>query len=66
MNRDIGKEIVESLEEFSDKLKRNEPIDMTRMERCPRCKGNGRIEMLEHCPRCDGAGYLRTKFKDAP
>ena len=24
--------------------------------KCPRCKGNGRIEMLEHCPVCKGSG----------
>lgn len=61
MKSDTEKRVVASLEEFADKLERGEPIDVTRMRRCPRCNGNGRIEMLEHCPRCGGAGYLRTK-----
>ena len=25
-------------------------------QKCARCKGNGRVEMLEHCPGCFGTG----------
>lgn len=30
----------------------------TRNVTCPRCKGNGRIDMLEHCPACKGSGRV--------
>lgn len=28
--------------------------------KCPRCKGNGRIEMLEHCQMCKGKGTIEV------
>jgi hypothetical protein len=27
-------------------------------QKCPTCKGNGRVELLEHCPDCDGSGMV--------
>lgn len=30
----------------------------TLTEKCPCCKGNGRVEMLDHCPCCSGSGYV--------
>ena len=35
------------------------PCDLFVDPKCPRCKGNGRIEMLEHCPECKGSGELK-------
>jgi hypothetical protein len=33
---------------------------------CPRCNGNGRIEMLEHCPNCKGKSKVPAlnRFSD--
>lgn len=28
---------------------------------CPRCGGNGRVEMLEHCPVCKGSGTMTER-----
>lgn len=28
--------------------------------KCPRCNGNGRIELLEHCPLCRGRGEIES------
>jgi len=36
---------------------------MTHLEKCKRCKGNGRIEMLEHCPECKGDGLAVTPLE---
>lgn len=41
-----------------DAARAGEDVTATEREPCPRCNGNGRVEMLEHCPRCRGNGYL--------
>jgi len=37
---------------MTDKTTMETKYELRIIEECPRCHGNGRIEMLEHCPEC--------------
>lgn len=55
-----GKVLIRAVElTFPDDLRQAKEI-LTK-KRCPRCKGNGRIDMLEHCPKCKGSGEAKTE-----
>jgi len=58
-----GKDLIAACHcaKLSDELtaRINKEFEKESEVKCPRCKGNGRIEMLEHCPECFGNGYAK-------
>ena len=50
--KSTGHEIIDSLKDFRDKMKRGDIIPMIRMERC--CHDR-------FCSRCHGEGFIRTE-----
>lgn len=51
----LGQRIIKELREFNRKLRRGEPIDATRVERCKDCPG-------PNCRLCNGKGFHRTRI----
>jgi hypothetical protein len=51
---DIERDIVEGMQDFTDKLKRGDLIPATRMMVCPTCRG----EHPEWCSGCAGCGVV--------